>query len=50
MPQSSTVTSPKRPTMTLSGLRSRWMMPRLWANSTARHTPMSTPTCQASGS
>ena len=30
-PQSSTSTSPKAPTMTLAGFRSRWMTPRLWA-------------------
>jgi hypothetical protein len=30
-PQSMTWTSPKAPTMTLAGLRSRWITPRLWA-------------------
>jgi len=30
-PQSMTWTSPKAPTMTFSGFRSRWMTPLLWA-------------------
>ena len=37
-PQSMTYTSPKRPTITLPGLRSRWMMPRPCAYATVRHT------------
>ena len=34
-PQSMTWTSPKAPTITLAGFKSRWMMPRLWAKPTA---------------
>ena len=30
-PQSITCTSPKDPTITLAGLRSRWITPRAWA-------------------
>jgi hypothetical protein len=30
-PQSMTCTSPKEPTITLDGFRSRWMTPRAWA-------------------
>ena len=33
-----TCTSPKAPTMTLAGFRSRWMTPRLWAKPTAWQT------------
>ncbi len=37
-PQSMTCTSPKAPTITLDGFRSRWITPRLWAKPTAWQT------------
>ncbi len=37
-PQSITSTSPKSPSMTFSGFRSRWITPREWANATASAT------------
>ena len=44
MPQSMTSTSPNSPSMTLDGLRSRWIRPRAWANATAWQTCSNTPT------
>ena len=35
-PQSMSITSPKRPTITLAGFKSRWMTPWAWAYCTAR--------------
>ena len=43
MPQSRTYTSPYSPSITLAGLRSRWMTPREWAKSTARHAAEKAP-------
>jgi hypothetical protein len=37
-PQSSTCTSPNSPSMMLSGFRSRWITPLLWAKATASQT------------
>ena len=38
-----TWTSPKAPTMTLAGFRSRWITPRLWAYPTASATSSKMP-------
>ncbi len=40
MPKSVTLTRPSSSTMTLCGLKSRWMTPRLWAKRAARRTWM----------
>ncbi|MGC4114117.1 MAG: hypothetical protein QM765_05725 [Myxococcales bacterium] len=47
MPQSMSTVSPNSPTMTLSGLRSRWTTPRLWAKATALHRFQKAPRCRS---
>ena len=48
-PQSITYTSPKSPTITFSGFRSRWITPLRCANATASHTRPSTASARSRG-